>query len=144
MHRLRTVLQHRKLTTAPPGAWVYEAVRLMTERRVGAIPVLDGEDLVGIFSERDLMTRVVVPERNPRATRVAQVMTRNVITGAPGDSVEACLEKMQRAGFRHLPILQDGRVIDMVSMRDLLKDEIQEQQVEIQSLKAYLHHMPAV
>ncbi len=142
MHRLQHVFQRQTLVSASPDATVYEVAALMTEARVGAVPVLDGEELVGIFSERDLMTRVVVPGRDPRATRVSDVMSRGVVTGSLEEHVEYCRDKMQRANCRHLPIVSAGRVISMVSMRDLLRDELQEQSDEIRSLRAYLHQAP--
>ncbi len=143
MHRLRSVIQRRRLVTAAPGDWVLGVVELMTEGRIGAIPILDGEELVGIFSERDLMTRVVVPRRDPDETRISEVMTRDVVSAGPEETVAECLDKMHAAGCRHLPVRADGRLIAMVSMRDLLSDEIEEQETEIRQLKAYLHQTPA-
>jgi len=142
MHRMRAVLRRQRVISAGPDATVLEAAGLMTRQRIGALPILAGEDLVGIFSERDLMTRVVVPERDPAKTRVSEVMTREVVTAGVEDHVDYCIEKMKRAGCRHLPVVADARVIAMVSMRDLLRDELQEQDHEIQSLKAYLHQEP--
>jgi len=142
MHRLQHVIQRKHLVSAAPGATVQEVAETMTRGRVGALPILQGQDLIGIFSERDLMTRVVVPGLDPRKTRVADVMTRTLVTASPEENVEACLDKMRRAGCRHLPVLADGALVAMVSMRDLLRDEIEEQETEIRSLKAYLHQMP--
>jgi CBS domain-containing protein len=142
MHRVQSVLQRRHLTSAHPEASVHEVARMMTDRRVGAIPILADEELVGIFSERDLMQRVVVPGRDPAGTRVGDVMTREVLTASPEESVDGCLEKMRRGGCRHLPVIVGGRVISMISMRDLLAEELHEQETEIRSLRAYLHQMP--
>jgi CBS domain-containing protein len=140
MHKLRHVVQRLNMISVSPNAPVLEAAASMTEGRVGAIPVLDDADrLVGIFSERDLMTRVVVAGRDPRQTRVAEVMTHEVVTAALDDSVDRCLEKMRGAGCRHLPVVEGGRVISMLSMRDLLLDEIEEQTEEIRHLRAYIH-----
>ena len=139
MHTLRHVIQRLHLIHADPGATVQDVATLMSEARVGCIPVLDGEQLVGVFSERDLMTRVVVEGRDPRKTQVSSVMTTEVITARLDDSVERCLEKMHGRGCRHLPVVSDGRVIAMISMRDLLRDEIEEQVVEIRELRAYIH-----
>jgi len=121
---------------------VIDVAVAMSEARMGAIPVMDGERLVGIFSERDLMTRVVVPGRDAHATVVEEVMTHRVVTASLEESVDRCLEKMQRAGCRHLPVVHDGRVVAMLSMRDLLRDEIEEQVEEIRSLRAYIHQAP--
>jgi CBS domain-containing protein len=142
MHTLRQVVQRLNLVSAQPDARVMDAAVAMSEGRIGAIPVIEGERLVGIFSERDLMTRVVVPGRDAEQTRVEEVMTHKVITSGLDESVDRCLEKMQRAGCRHLPVIQDGRVIAMLSMRDLLRDEIEEQDEEIRHLRAYIHQAP--
>ena len=142
MHTLAQLLRSRILVTVGPDEPVYDVARKMTEAGVGALPVLDGEELVGVFSERDLMTRVVVPGRDARATRVGDVMTRSVVTASIDDRRSDCLAMMRGKGFRHLPVLAGGRVIAMVSMRDLLRDEIQEQGEEIRHLRAYLHQTP--
>ena len=114
----------------------------MAGGRIGAIPILEDDELVGIFSERDLMTRVVVARRDPSLTPVREVMTHQVVTATPEESVDFCLEKMSQSGCRHLPVLVGGKVIAMISMRDLLADELHEQEAEIQNLRAYLHQTP--
>ncbi|MCL4684277.1 CBS domain-containing protein [Myxococcota bacterium] len=144
MHTLEQVLRNRHLVTAGPEEAVLEVLRRMTEARVGAIVVLAGDRLVGIFSERDLMTRVVVPGIDPATTKVEAVMTRQVVTADLRDTRDASLRKMQSLGCRHLPVLADGRVLAMLSMRDLLRDEIQEQSEEIQHLRAYVYQTPPV
>lgn len=142
MRTLRQVVQRLELISAQPDAPVIDAAIAMSEGRIGAIPVIEGERLVGIFSERDLMTRVVVPGLDATTTRVEQVMTHKVVTAGLDEPVERCLEKMHRAGCRHLPVLHDGRVIAMLSMRDLQKDEIRVQDEEIQHLRAHIHRAP--
>ena len=142
MHTLRQVIQRLNLISAEPEALVFDVALAMSDGRIGAIPIIEGERLVGIFSERDLMTRVVVAGRDARTTRVAEVMTHDVITASLDESVERCLQKMQRAGCRHLPVVHDGRVISMLSMRDLLRDEIEEQGEEIRHLRAYIQQAP--
>jgi len=142
MHILRQVIQRLNLISAEPEALVFDVALAMSDGRIGAIPIIEGERLVGIFSERDLMTRVVVAGRDPRVTRVAEVMTHDVVTAGLDESVDRCLQKMQRAGCRHLPVVHDGRVISMLSMRDLLRDEIEEQDEEIRHLRAYIQQAP--
>jgi CBS domain-containing protein len=142
MHTLRQVIQRLNLISAEPEALVFDVALAMSDGRIGAIPIIEGERLVGIFSERDLMTRVVVAGRDPRITRVAEVMTHDVVTAGLDESVERCLQKMQRAGCRHLPVVHDGRCISMLSMRDLLRDEIEEQGEEIRHLRAYIQQAP--
>ena len=142
MHSLEQVLRNRRLLTAHPGDLVLDVIQRMTAARVGAVTILDGERLVGVFSERDLMTRVVVAGRNAESTRIDEVMTRDVVTAELDEGRDACLEKMQRAGCRHLPVLAHGHVIAMISIRDLLWDEIEEQVEEIRQLRAYVWQTP--
>src|SRR5262245_53806343 len=93
---------------------VHRAVRTMADKKVGAMCVLDRDRLVGIFSERDVMVRVVLPRRDIEATSVADVMTRDLFVASPRDSVDSCLQAMQRGGFRHLPIVDEGRLLGLV------------------------------
>jgi CBS domain-containing protein len=138
MHTLRHVIQRQHLVHAAPTATVFDVARLMSKARVGCIPVLEGDRLVGVFSERDLMTRVVVEGRDARQIAVGSVMTREVITADLDERVERCLDKMRSCGCRHLPVVAEGRVIAMISMRDLMRDEIEEQVEEIRELRAYI------
>ncbi len=142
MHRLRNVFQLVNLITARPDQTVLEVAQAMTEGRIGAIPVLQGEKLVGIFSERDLMTRVIVAGLDAADTLIADVMTREVVTAALDERVDTCLEMMQKVGCRHLPVMDEGRVISVISIRDLMRDELEERGDEIRSLRAYLHQTP--
>src|SRR5262245_7398885 len=142
MHVLAQVIRSRGLVSARPYESAFDVASRMKEAQVGAVVVLDGDVLVGIFSERDLMTRVVVARRDPAATPVSAVMTRDVVTAEMEDRVDACEDKMRRAGCRHLPVLAHGRVIGMISMRDLLRDELEEERHEVRELRAYLHQSP--
>ena len=142
MHNIQRVLRSQHVIHTSPDSTVFETVRQMALRGIGAMAVVEGERLVGIFSERDLMTRVVVPGRDVRSVRVSDVMTCDVVTAGLGDDRESAIDKMRNAGCRHLPIVTEGRVIGMISMRDLLRDEIEEQGEEIRSLRAYLYQQP--
>jgi CBS domain-containing protein len=142
MRSLEQVLRNRRLLTAHPDNLVLDVIQRMTAARVGAVAILDGERLVGVFSERDLMTRVVVAGRNAESTRIDEVMTREVVTAELNESRDECLAKMQQAGCRHLPVLAHGHVIAMISIRDLLWDEIEEQVEEIRQLRAYVWQTP--
>lgn len=142
MHTLRQVLTNRNLAKAAPGESVLDVTRRMTREKVGAIVIMQDDRLVGIFSERDLMTRVVVPGLNAAETPVSAVMTPEVVTASLEDRTGECVEKMHRAGCRHLPVTVEGRVIAMLSMRDLLRDEIEEKTAENLELRAYLHQTP--
>jgi CBS domain-containing protein len=142
MHTLAQVVRARALVSARPEENVLEVAKRMTQLRVGAILVMQGDALVGIFSERDLMTRVVVAGRDAASTPISAVMTRELVTASLRDRVDACEEKMKGAGCRHLPILAEGRVVGILSMRDLLRDELEEERQEVRELRAYLHQAP--
>jgi len=143
MHTLDQVLHKRTLVSAAPAETVLDVARRMETARVGALVVMESGRLVGVFSERDLMTRVVCAGRDPAATPVGEVMTREGVTAQVTDRTGACEEKMRRAGCQHLPVLAGSRVITMLSMRDLLQDDLEEQLEENQQLRAYLHQVPA-
>jgi CBS domain-containing protein len=107
--------------TVPPHATVFEAVQKMVEARIGAVLVVADDKLVGIFSERDVLVRVVSFHRDPLTTPVAHVMTIDPVTIDAGMSVEDVLDQHSGKEFRHLPVMEDGRLIGMVSVRDLLR-----------------------
>jgi CBS domain-containing protein len=110
-----------ELISLPASASVTDAVRLMSEREVGALLVMNEDGLVGgIFSERDLLSRVVAEDRDPKTTPMSMVMTRNVRFVAPGTSTEAALALMHLHRFRHLLVIDGPRVYGLVSMRDLV------------------------
>jgi CBS domain-containing protein len=123
---------------------VREAARYMTERRVGAVSVLDGTRLAGILSERDVMGRVVAAQLDPDRTRVAEVMTRDLVVAQAGDSREDGVRQMKQAGCRHLPVVDGERLLGMVSLRDLLQIDLSEKDEEIRWLNAYIHYIPPV
>lgn len=99
---------------------VGDVVRLMDREKIGAVMVTEDRKVAGIFTERDLLHRVVANGLDPTETLVASVTTRHVYSAAPGDSVRIVLDKMYLGNFRHLPIMQDGKLVGIVSMRDLL------------------------
>jgi CBS domain-containing protein len=123
---------------------VREAARYMTERRVGAVSVLEGTRLVGILSERDVMGRVVAVQKDPDRTRVAEVMTRDLVVAQSADSHEDGVRKMKQAGCRHLPVVDGEQLVGMVSLRDLLQIDLSEKDEEIRWLNAYIHFIPPV
>jgi CBS domain-containing protein len=123
---------------------VREAARYMTERRVGAVSVLEGTRLVGVLSERDIMGRVVACDLDPDGTRVGEVMTRELVVAQSLDSHDEGLRKMKQAGCRHLPVVEGDRLVGMVAQRDLLAVDLTEKDEEIRWLNAYIHFIPPV
>jgi len=113
-------VSQQSLVTVHPGDSVRAVVHLMTKRHIGAVPVVDADGaLVGIFTERDVMCRVVDRELDSHATTVEQVMTASPATATPDWPVLMALEHMTAAGYRHLPVVKDGKLLAIVSIRDL-------------------------
>jgi len=123
---------------------VLEVARAMVERNIGAVPVLRDGLLVGIFSERDLMKRVVVEARDPRTTRVDEVMTDDPLTVTPGEDLETCMILMRRHGFRHLPVCEGKKLRGIVSLRDILLHDLNEKDHEVRMMRAYIQASPEV
>ena len=141
MGRLAPILQRRSpvVHLFGPDQTVAEVIRTMAERQVGAVLVVEGGRLVGIFSERDVLRRVIAKGKSPEKTAVGEVMTADPVTATPDEAQQSAIQKMQAAGCRHLPIVADGIVIDMLSMRDLLFVELEERDREIEALREYIH-----
>ena len=142
MSTIGSLVADRDVYTLSAEQTVRDAARYMTERRVGAASVLEGTRLVGILSERDIMSRVVAPGADPEATRVADVMTRDLVVADAADSHEEGLRKMKQAGCRHLPVVDSGRLLGMVAQRDLLQVDLTAKDEEIRWLNAYIHFIP--
>ena len=125
-HRtIRTIIAEQEPVTAPATMTVSEAARLMREHRVGAIMVVQEGALAGIFTERDALIRVLADGRDVQATRLAEVMTRNPKTIHPDRSFAEALQMMYGGSFRHVPVVEDGRPVGMVSARDALGPELE-------------------
>jgi len=118
---------------------VLEAVRQMDEANTGAVVVLERNRLVGIFTERDLMRRVVLKGRDVSATSVAEVMTRDLLFSQPAEAGEEAMAKMTRHRCRHLPVVDGERLVGVISIGDLMKEISDEQSVEIHFLKEYIY-----
>ena len=138
MHRLRDILQPRGPAIVNPDASVVEAARRMAERNVGAILVLEDDQLHGIFSERDVMTRVVAEGLDPVTTPVRAVMSTALATIDESANVEQAGKLMDEHKCRHLPVMREGKVVGVVSMRDLLHIDIEAKADEIRHMQAYI------
>jgi len=143
MKPIRPLVANQDVVAVDQVTSVAQAARLMSDRHVGAVPVLDGERVVGIFTERDVLGRVVAAGVDPVRTPVSAVMSTDLVVADIADHHEACLRRMQQAHVRHLLVLQDGRLAGILSMRDLLALEIDERDEAIHLLNAYVHYIPA-
>jgi CBS domain-containing protein len=128
MTKAKDLVDNRRVYCIDADKTVVEAARLMMEHNIGALPVLRDGELAGIFSERDVMNRVVAVGRMPGQTRVAEVMTTNPRSVSPEESIENCLFLMKEFGFRHLPVCEGNQLKGLISLRDLL-DSGREQQL---------------
>ena len=123
-----------------PDEPVLEAIRLMAEHHVGALLVMKGEELVGIVSERDYARKVILKGRSSADTPVAQIMSSPVVTVSMNHSVQECMQMMTTRRIRHLPVVEGKKVVGIVSIGDLVKAVMEEQQQTIEQLESYIHH----
>jgi CBS domain-containing protein len=133
--RVRNVMEKKKLLTAAPETTVSQAAKLMAKRNVGAVMVVADEHLVGIFTERDALTRVIAKGLDTQTTRLADVMTAEPQTVEPGKTYGYALLMMHENGFRHVPVVEDGKVIGIVSSRNALDPDLEEFVAEAQRRK---------
>lgn len=123
MRQLSEIIEDRPLVHVGMSDNVSDVARRMREKNVGAVAVLDGGKLVGIFSERDVVTRVVAENRDAAQTPIGVVMTKELIVADPGDAIDDAVQKMVAGNCRHLPIVRGGNLLGMISIRDLLQIE---------------------
>ena len=138
MSRVSEILHNRDLFSVSAGQTVAEVARRMAELHVGAILVLDGESLQGVFSERDIMTRVVVEGSDPNRTVVGDVMSTNLATIEDSATLEEAMEAMHSRNCRHLPVTRGEQVVGFLSMRDLMNHELARKTEELSHMRAYI------
>ncbi len=142
MATIYDVVKHRHIESVETGQTVLEAVRLMVKHNIGAVPVLRDGELAGIFTERDLMKRVVAQRRDPATTSVSEVMTPNPLIVDIHESIENCMVMMKEHQFRHLPLCDGKKLVGMVSLRDMLLRDLTEKDHEVRLMRAYIHSVP--
>lgn len=140
MHTIRQILSDKgtELWSVKPDDIVIDAVRQMAERGVGALMVMDDGELVGMFSERDYARKVILAGRSSRETRVSEIMTAPVVTIKPTALADEGLALMTQKRFRHLPVEEDGQIIGLISIGDLVNAVIGDQQALIEQLERYV------
>ena len=142
MKTLREIMRPNFLFAVQRNAMVAEAVRTMAANNVGIVAVLDGDTLAGVFSERDVMRRVVDRGLDPARTPVAEVMTADLIVADADENYQTAMRKMDQANIRHLPVVSGGRLLSMLSIRDLMRVDLQDKGEEIRYLHEYLYQVP--
>jgi len=133
---IRNVMERKRLVMAPPETSVSAAARLMAASKVSAVMVIEGKRLIGIFTERDAVFRVIAERRDVETTRLAEVMTPAPVTVSPQESFGYALILMHENGFRHVPVVENGEPVGMVSARNALDPELEEFESEAQRRKA--------
>ena len=122
-----------------PDAKVIEALQIMAQKDVGALVVMDGGKLAGILSERDYARKVILRGKSSQDVPVREIMTADVHTVDPSKTIEECMALVTRRRFRHLPVVEDGQLIGVISIGDLVKEVIAEQEETIKQLESYIH-----
>jgi CBS domain-containing protein len=128
----------RQVYSIHPDATVFEAIRLMADKNVGALLVMSGEQLLGVVSERDYARKVALKGKTSRDAKVGEIVSSPVVSATPGHSVEECMRLMTTHRVRHLPILEDQRIVGVVSIGDLVNWTISAQDATIEQLKSYI------
>ena len=128
----------RAMVTVKPGDTVLEAIKVLAREDIGAAAVITDDKLVGIFSERDYTRKVILLGRHSETTRVEEIMTANVICVSPRTKTRDCMALMSEKNIRHLPVVDEGKVVGMVSIRDIVTDIIADQDFTISQLEQYI------
>lgn len=142
MTTVNQILKNRtsEVWTISPEATVYDAIALMAEKNIGALPVVENEQLVGIFSERDFARRVELKGRSTTETRIRDVMTENVICITASQKIEECMQIMADKHIRHLPVQENNKLVGMVTIRDVIKIILKQKEATIRELEGYIRN----
>ena len=140
MKTVRDMLQAKEagIISIAPNATVFEAIKLMSEKNVGALPVMDGDKLVGILSERDYARKVILAGKLSKETLTKDIMSQQVVFITPVNTNEECMALMTEKFLRHLPVIENDKVIGMISIGDVVKAIISEQNFTINNLQSYI------
>lgn len=141
MKRIQTLLKKKgyDVWSIAPDASVYDAIHLMAEKGVGALIVMDGPKLVGVISERDYARKIILEGRSSEKTKISEIMSSEVITVGPDNRIEECMAMMTERRIRHLPVLDGDKVLGVISLGDLVKYIIAEQQFVIEQMERYIN-----
>ena len=137
---ISSILHHKKpaLWSIAPEATVFEAIKLMAEKNIGSLLVMSGGKLAGIFTERDYTRKVALHGKTSKETRVWEIMPKELTTVIPNDSVEECMRLMTEHRIRHLPVLDEGKVVGIVSIGDLVNWIISAQNMALSQMEDYI------
>jgi len=142
MEKVKKLLTGRRLTFVTPEMTVTDVASKMAEQKIGSVVVLENGELKGIFTERDILNRVVSQGKDPNELKVSEVMTVDVAICSADDSYEECLAQMRQVGCRHMPVVEDDRLIGILSIRDLLRHHISVKESEIRMMNSLYRYQP--
>ncbi len=137
VEKLLDIKGHEVWSVSPEDS-VYDTIKIMDEKHVGALAVMNNDELVGIISERDYARQVILKDRTSRGTKVKEIMTRQVFYTYPSQTIDECLVIINERRIRHLPVLDDSKMVGMISVGDVVKEIIREQQYTIEQLENHL------
>ena len=140
MHSVAQILEEkgREVWSVGPDDRVYDAIKMMADKGVGALMVTDGPRLAGVVSERDYARKVILQGRSSKSTSVREIMSEDVITVDSHKTMDECLSIMTEKRIRHLPVVEDGQILGVLSIGDLVKRKIADQEHQIESLEQYI------
>ncbi len=138
LQQLLNSKKHKEVISIAPHRPVFDALVVLAEYKIGALVVLEGDKLVGIFSERDYAREVILKGKSSKTTQISEVMTDKVLAAKPDDTVEQAMSVMSEKRIRHLPVVDNDKVIGMLSIGDLVKETITYQQDLIKQLESYI------
>jgi len=139
LQQLLNSKKYKEVISIAPNRPVFDALVIMAEYKIGALLVIEEDNLVGIFSERDYAREVVLKGKSSKTTHITDVMTHKVLFGQPTDNIEYAMSLMSDKRIRHLPVMQDNKVIGVLSIGDLVKETIAYQKELIKQLESYIH-----
>lgn len=128
------------IISVEPNTTVYAAIELMCEKNIGGLLILENDQLVGIFTERDYARKIILKGKSSKEAKISEVMTRNPFTVSSESSIEQCMEMMSDKSIRHLPVVDQGKLVGMISIGDVVKQIIQDQKGIIEHLESYMTH----
>ncbi|HYN54079.1 MAG TPA: CBS domain-containing protein [Methylotenera sp.] len=138
LQQILDIKKHKEVISIAPNRPVFDALVILAEYKIGALVVLDGEKLVGIFSERDYAREVILKGKSSKTTHINEVMTAEVLSAKPTDTVEQAMSLMSEMRIRHLPIVENDKVVGVLSIGDLVKETIAYQKDLIRQLESYI------
>jgi len=142
MERVKNLLSGRRLSYVTPETSVTDVASKMADLKIGSVVILEKGELKGIFTERDLLMRVVAQSKDPKDLKVSEVMTTDVAVCDSNDSYEECLAHMRQIGCRHMPVVEGDRLIGIISIRDLLRHHISVKESEIKMMNSLYTYQP--